>query len=867
MDPIDKRAAAESDQSDASRPCAAALSPFDEREDRELAAAARDDAGCGTLETEQGRLPLVALDVRASIVDLLARTVVRQTFRNSLDESLEATYIFPLPDRAAVTRFELRVAGRVVVGDLKERGQARADYDRAIREGRRAAIAEEERSGVFTLRVGNLPPREEATVELEMVGPLPVEHDEATFRFPLVVAPRYTPGVPLDGHPVGAGTAWDTDQVPDASRVTPPVLLPGFPNPVRLSLEVELDLPARMPDAGIEGGEFPLRSSLHAVVESPATADPQAAGCWRRRVAVRPGERLNRDFILRFAVGEATLSTQLRTAAAADGDVLALTVLPPRVDASAPLAPRNVVFLLDRSGSMQGWKMVAARRALGRMVDSLIAEDRFAVLAFDNDLEELAPGLLAADDRQRWRALEWLAKIDARGGTDLGPALLAAARRARTSPDSQSGRDDRAGAQSLVVLVTDGQVSGEDQILRQVTSVAGGAPRMLVVGIDEAVNSGFLRRLADQTGGLCELVESQDRLDDSLRRLHRGLGVPVLTDLRLEGLDGALDDERTAPRPLPDLFPGRPLIVTARARLGESPRRVRVSAKDARGTPWSVELAAAAVGAEMATPSDASSESPEARTLLSIWGRARVRDLEDRYAAGLAADPEAAAKEIVATSLATRVLSRFTAFVAVDLQEVVNAGGRNTEQIQPVELPAGWDLSALGAMACAAAPMSVDSFLQEFDTSNGAARRYSKMGGMFATPKTSAGPARKRSSRCGGTDGAADLGAAPEPQLSPLAELLAEGQRIAADELVVLEPSHSVEWRQAGQVVASRQLDDATWDVLLAELAQRLGAAESAECDIQLPGGTLRVKVARRTNGVDQDWTISFAPPRRRFWA
>ena len=216
-------------------------------------------------------------------------------------EALEATYIFPLPDRAAVTAFRMEVAGRIVEGDLKERGEAREEYEKAIEAGHRAAIAEEERSGTFSLRVGNIPAKEQVTIELTLVGPVAVADGEATFRFPLVVAPRYVPGIPLDGPPVGAGWGTDTDQAPDASRVTPPVLLPGFPNPVRLSLEVEID-PAGL---GPEDGDWSeqIRASLHSVVVEQGPP-------WT--VRLQPGERLNRDFILRFPVaGEALQATLL----------------------------------------------------------------------------------------------------------------------------------------------------------------------------------------------------------------------------------------------------------------------------------------------------------------------------------------------------------------------------------------------------------------------------------------------------------------------------------------------------------------------------------------------------------------------------
>ena len=165
----------------------------------------KEEAGFGSLETARGRLPLKALDVSARIDGLLAEVDVRQTFVNALEEPLEATYIFPLPDRAAVTRFRMEVGGRVIEGVLKERAAARRDYDEAIKTGHRAAITEEERAGVFTLRVGNIMPGEEATVRLTLAGPLPYSDGEVTFRFPLVVAPRYIPGMPLPGTSVGSG--------------------------------------------------------------------------------------------------------------------------------------------------------------------------------------------------------------------------------------------------------------------------------------------------------------------------------------------------------------------------------------------------------------------------------------------------------------------------------------------------------------------------------------------------------------------------------------------------------------------------------------------------------------------------------------
>ncbi|MFI6869821.1 VIT domain-containing protein [Nocardia sp. NPDC050406] len=613
-----------------------------------------DELVTGVLRPADGHtgLPLVAMDVNVSVVGLVATTTVRQVFRNTLSTGIEAVYIFPLPDRAAVTSFTADLAGRLVEGVLQERQAARDAYDQAIASGHRAALAEEDRPGVFTTTVGNLQPGEEATLTLVLTGPLPVDGGEATVRFPLVVPPRYIPGEPIDGPQAGSGTALDTDAVPDASRITPPVLLPGQPSPVELTLTATIDA------AGL--GPVAVRSSLHAVTEE-SEGDTTL-------VRLRPGERLNRDVVLRLAFGAG--SALASTAVVADETVQVTLV--PSLAAARSGRGRDVVVLLDRSGSMGGWKMVAARRAAARVVDALTDRDRFAVLGFDHMVEAptgLERGLVAALDRNRFAAVGWLASLEARGGTELAAPLEEAAEMLRADEERER----------VLVVVTDGQVGDEDRILRRISPKLTGT-RIFTLGIDRAVNAGFLQRLAATGAGRCELVETEDRLDEVLTTIHRRIAPPVLTDVVVEVDGQAVTDPAPAHS---DLFEGVPLLLGGR--VSGAVGSVVVKGRDAAGAPWSTTL----------TPTRT-----EDKAVRAVWARARIRDLEDAFAArtGTVTD-----KQIVAFSLEHGVLSRFTAFLAVDHSRKTE--GEALTVVQPVESASGWDMAAPASFA--AAPMAV----------------------------------------------------------------------------------------------------------------------------------------------------------------
>lgn len=611
-----------------------------------------DAPGCGVLKSRDGTvLPLRSVDLEVTVSGLFAASRLCQRFENTGTDALEATYIFPLPSRAAVTSFVAHLGGRRIEGRLEERGKAREEYDAAIAAGQRAALAEEDRPEVFTITVGNVLPGEEAVVELLLTQPLAVEEQSATFRFPFVVAPRYVPGTPVDGDQVGDGEALDTDAVPDASRVTPPRLSELDARP---DLSVSVTFDDALPYSNI-------CSSLHAVQEDRPTDGSL-------RLTIHPGDRLDRDLVLRFDVPVSELVSsglvvrdETPQDVETDGDATwSLTLLPP----PAQRTPRDVVVVLDRSGSMGGWKMVAARRAAARIVDTLDLSDRFCVLGFDNVVEvapSLEESLVEASDRNRFTAVSWLSSLEHRGGTEMVKPLE---RAAHLLSDPARER--------TLVLVTDGQVANEDQIVR---SFANRGIRVFCVGIDRAVNAGLLQRLSASTGGLCYLVESEDRLDEALRSISRTVGTPSLLDVSVSPRGFSFVEGTASPSDSPDAFAGIPLVLSGRARSVTESAVLVVSARTPTGEPFQLEVPVV------------SSESP---AVTAVWARSRVRDLEDRVAASSrwdAGDDDLVAG-VVRHSLRFGVLSRFTAYVAVDAEET---GADSMRRVtQPVESPSGW---------------------------------------------------------------------------------------------------------------------------------------------------------------------------------
>ena len=587
------------------------------------------ETAVGELKAGAHKFPLQAVDVRGTVRGLLYSATITQKFLNDRDSRMEAIYVFPLPPKAAVHNFELRIGDRVVEGEIKERGAARREYRAAIQAGHRAALMEEERSDIFTTTVGNIGPGEEVTIKFEISGPLSCFKNTARLRLPLVVGEVFIPGNQLSGKSVGDGIEMDTDEVPDASRISPPRLADGVPNPVALSVSFTVE------KAGLQITD--VASTCHF-------ARTKRYKDGRHRVSLLPGvERLDRAFVLEVTYPENTLQTSLLVDR--EKKAFALTVVPPAARERTS-HPRDVVILLDRSGSMSGWPMIAARRAAARIIDSLTQDDRFGIVAFDsrNVHFDFKNGLCHANSFYKMRAAEFLNKIDAEGGTNMLPAL-------RDGMRYFSQADNR---DPHIILVTDGDVGNDSSLIRSAQT----GIRISTVGIGYAAREGLLNRMAEASGGLCTLIPNESELDQELAEMHRKWGQPVWKGLSLAGAD-----EKFRSPKFWDVWQDVP--TTFFGRLDELPEVTTVSGWFQGKGQYSQEIEAL------------DTQDP---VVFRAWARARLLDLEDLFLVN-----KAAPAELVKLSVEAQVLCRFTAFSAVDKSEKVDTEKTLDKVVQPVE--------------------------------------------------------------------------------------------------------------------------------------------------------------------------------------
>jgi Ca-activated chloride channel homolog len=590
--------------------------------------------------------PVVSTEVYIWVTGMIVRAQVTQEFLNPTDGVREGVYVFPLPETAAVDHLFLRVGSRLIEGQIRERFAARRTYEAARDGGHRASLVEQQRPNVFTTRVANIGPGERVEVVIEYEDTLHYDGSEFRLRFPSLVAPRYVPqepALPEDG------AIWECAEDAEA----------GLAAPGRFSLAVELD-----PGFALRW----LYSPSHAVVDVPLQGTAHL-------VRLDEGEtEVWRDFVLAWApaVGHAPQAA-LFTEEREDGIYALLLVLPPdQDDPDRPVPPREVIFVLDTSGSMAGPSLQQAKLAVQLALDRLRPIDRFNVIEFNSVTRLLFAQPVAAERERLEEAQAWVESLDADGGTEMKPAVQAAL--ADPPPP---------GTFRQVIFVTDGAVANETDLFSFIERHLGGA-RLFTVGIGGAPNTYFMRTAARFGRGTFTYVGSVAEVSQGMEALLRKIERPALTDVQVDWED---TEAEVRPARLPDLYAGEPVVVSAKLKRFDGNVVIR---GESAGQPWEEEL------------SDPGSEGVGVAVL---WARRAVEGLMDSVVEG--ADRENVRKAVIQLGLQHHLVTPHTSLVAVDVTDPDAAADTRTAQVAIGALPRTATAAPLCALlallfACAA---------------------------------------------------------------------------------------------------------------------------------------------------------------------
>jgi len=615
----------------------------------------QDTAGSLMVVGPNGKLkaqcPLKHTDVKAEISGFLSRVVVTQNFENPFKEKIEAVYVFPLPQNAAVDDMTMYVGERVVRGKILPREQAQAVYEAAKTGGQVASLLDQERPNIFTQSVANILPGEKIKITISYVETLRYDNGAYEFVFPMVVAPRYVPGSPTGRQ--AHGFAPDTSQVPDGSKITPGPALPGMRAGHDISLDISLD-------AGLAIDN--VASKTHAV-----SIDRQSVG--RAHIKLNDQDTIpNKDFILRFDVAGNAIQDALLTHRLTKGGFFTMILQPPERVTVEDVTPKELVFVLDTSGSMSGFPIEKAKETMKMALDNLYPADTFNLITFAGDTHILFNQPVPATAQNLKKAQEFLSSRAGSGGTEMMTAIKAAL--------EPSDKQDHV---RIVCFMTDAEVGNDMAIIDEVQKHPNA--RVFAFGIGSSVNRFLLDKITEYGRGEVEYVGLNDDGSAAAKRFYERVRNPLLTDISVEW--NGLPVADIYPQRVPDLFSAKPVVLTGRYLNG------------ATGT---IRLKGKMSGNDFVREIPVQFPDNEARhdVLAALWARQRIDDLMGQdYAGAQSANMKPELKEtITQLGLEYRLMTQFTSFVAVE-EMVVTDGGQPRRIEVPVEVPEGMDRAAI----------------------------------------------------------------------------------------------------------------------------------------------------------------------------
>lgn len=595
-----------------------------------------------------GSCPLKHTDVTVDVAGFIARVTVRQQFHNPFQHKIEAVYVFPLSQDAAVDRMTMTVGDRIIKGEIKERGEARRIYESAKAAGKVASLLDQERPNIFTQSVANIEPGEQVDITISYSETLDWEDGMYHFDFPMVVGPRYIPGGGSAPAPMTTGRP--TPEVPDADRITPPVTPKGTRAGHDISITVNLDagLPIRY-----------LECKQHEVSLDYLARDKSRAVVKLKQLATIP----NKDFVLVYQTASEQIEDTMLVHTDQRGKFFTLLLQPPKRVRTELVVPKELVFVIDKSGSMSGFPIETAKEAMRLCIEGLHEEDTFNLMTFCGGVGFCFDRPVPNTDDNRRKALDYLASLEGSGGTEMMKAILACL----------AGQEDPDRLR-VVCFMTDGYVGNDLAIIDAVRQNAGTA-RVFSFGIGTSVNRFLLDGMARAGRGEVHYILNQEQATGAAERFYERVRMPVLTDIELDF--GGLAVEEVYPQRIHDLFSAKPVVVKGRYRNG------------GRGT-ITLQGTTGEGPFERKIKVDLPGDEPKDDVLAPLWARAKIEHLMDQDLAGMQrGNPDPAIKEeILGLGLRYQLLTQYTSFVAVEHVRITTGGQPRTVAV-PVEMPEG----------------------------------------------------------------------------------------------------------------------------------------------------------------------------------
>jgi len=594
-------------------------------------------------ETNQFELiPNLHTDVNIHIKGMVAHSRLDQMFINDTDTPIEAVYVFPLPTNSAVNNMVMIVGDRVIQGLIEEKNKAQKTYTKAKKDGKRVSLTEQQRPNIFTNQVANIMPDDTLIVRLEYVNELKYEEGNFNLRFPMVVAPRYIAGTQVIGYS-GTGWAKDTDIVPDASKITPHVTPEGMRsgNTIDISINIDAGIPIEK-----------ITSSTHSILVKKKNKN-------NYKINLKNSENIpNKDFTLNYSIKKGDEpKAALFTHRDNNNDYFLLMAVPPVTSVSKSEILKEVFFVVDVSGSMDGTSIEQAKNSLLYSIEKLRPEDSFNIIAFSDHYFRFSDIPLQSTEANTDSAKVFINSLYAGGGTRPMEPLKAAM---TMKTDNNKLK--------MIVFITDGAIGNEKDVFNLVNKHIGNS-RLFSVGIGSAPNGHLLEKVSRKGRGTYTYINNINHVKEKMKNLFNKIEMPVLTDVKLE-LNGK---DELYPDPLPDLFINEPLVVFGKIN-NQNKRNFKAE--------FSGQTADGYFKISLPVKLDNGIEN---NAIGDLWARKKISSLMDDHYLG----DRSAKNKIIQLSLEHNLMSKFTSFVAVE-EKIVNPNGKNSLANIQVDLPEGW---------------------------------------------------------------------------------------------------------------------------------------------------------------------------------